>query len=121
MVFAMFIAGALNAATVLAMMWGAILLFGVMELTGCLTWIIKRLDIACHGHPVAQLAILGYGFVNLLEGAAGFGTPVAVIAPILVSSGHAPLEAASLLLVTDGLCTLFGGGGIPMWFGFADE
>lgn len=61
-----------------------------------------------------QVLIVAFGFGAFLEGAAGFGTPVAVCAAILVGMGIAPLEAALLCLLGDTAPVAFGGVGIPM-------
>lgn len=38
-----------------------------------------------------QAILVGYVFVGFIEGAAGFGTPAALAAPILISLGFPPL------------------------------
>ena len=52
---------------------GAITLFEVMELTGCLTGIIHGLKAVSAGNAVAEVFLIGWAFVYLIEGASGFG------------------------------------------------
>jgi len=52
------------------------------------------------------------------QGASGFGTPVALGAPMLVSTGHDPLKSVVLLLVFNTFATVWGAVGTPLWYGF---
>lgn len=56
----------------------------------------------------------------LPSGASGFGTPVALSAPMLSSLGHAPIPSVACLLIMNTLATQFGAVGTPIWFGFGD-
>ncbi|KAG5182327.1 L-lactate permease [Tribonema minus] len=69
------------------------------------------------GNRVAQLMLLGYSFMTLLEGCSGFGTPLVAIAPVLVAIGHDKIAAITFLLITNSLVTSFGAAGTPMWYG----
>ncbi len=55
-----------------------------------------------------------------LQGASGFGTPVALAAPMLSSLGHDPLLTVVCLLIMNTLATQFGAVGTPIWFGFGE-
>ena len=57
-------------------------------------------------------------FAYMIEGASGFGTPVALGAPMLVSTGHDPLESVVVLLIMNTFATVWGAVGTPIWFGF---
>lgn len=59
------------------------------------------------GHPVAEVFLIGWAFVYMIEGASGFGTPVALAAPMLVSLGHPPVESITCCLITDTLATVY--------------
>jgi len=62
------------------------------------------------------LAILvAWFFALFLEGAAGFGTPVALAAPLLVSLGFAPLQAVALALIGHAAGVSFGAVGTPIF------
>ncbi|MDA4824584.1 L-lactate permease, partial [Enterobacter kobei] len=45
--------------------------------------------------------IVGFSFGAFLEGAAGFGAPVAITAALLVGLGFNPLYAAGLCLIVN--------------------
>jgi lactate permease len=46
-----------------------------------------------------QLLLIGFSFGAFIEGASGFGTPVAICAAMLIGLGFAPLPAAGLALI----------------------
>ncbi|MGE5466034.1 MAG: L-lactate permease, partial [Ignavibacteria bacterium] len=48
-----------------------------------------------------QMLLVGFSFGAFLEGAAGFGAPVAITAALLVGLGFNPLYAAGLCLITN--------------------
>ncbi|MGB7548608.1 MAG: L-lactate permease, partial [Terracidiphilus sp.] len=61
-----------------------------------------------------QLLLIAFVFGAFFEGAAGFGTPVAVCGAILISLGFRPLQAAGLALLANTAPVAFGGLGIPI-------
>ncbi len=61
-----------------------------------------------------QLLLIAFALGAFFEGAAGFGTPVAVCGTILIALGFAPLEAAGLALLANTAPVAFGGLGIPI-------
>lgn len=61
-----------------------------------------------------QLLLVGFSFGAFLEGAAGFGAPVAITAALLVGLGFKPLYAAGLCLVANTAPVAFGAMGIPV-------
>jgi lactate permease len=61
-----------------------------------------------------QLLLIAFAFGAFFEGAAGFGTPVAVCGAILISLGFRPLQAAGLALLANTAPVAFGGLGIPI-------
>ena len=58
-----------------------------------------------------QLLLIGFSFNAFLEGAAGFGVPIAICALLLAQLGFRPLQAAMLCLVAN---AAFGAIGIPV-------
>lgn len=61
------------------------------------------------------LAILvAWFFALFLEGAAGFGTPVALAAPVLVGLGFPPVKALAVVLVGHSVGVSFGAVGTPV-------
>ena len=61
-----------------------------------------------------QMLIVGFCFGAFLEGAAGFGAPVAITAALLVGLGFNPLYAAGLCLTVNTAPVAFGAMGIPI-------
>lgn len=61
-----------------------------------------------------QMLIVGFCFGAFLEGAAGFGAPVAITAALLVVLGFNPLYAAGLCLIVNTAPVAFGAMGIPI-------
>ncbi len=61
-----------------------------------------------------QLVLIAFAFGAFFEGAAGFGTPVAVTAALLIGLGFAPLEASGLSLIANTAPVAFGALGTPL-------
>ncbi len=61
-----------------------------------------------------QALLVGFAFGAFLEGAAGFGAPVAITAALLVGLGFNPLYAAGLCLISNTAPVAFGAMGIPI-------
>ena len=60
------------------------------------------------------MLLVGFSFGAFLEGAAGFGAPVAITASLLVGLGFNPLYAAGLCLIANTAPVAFGAMGIPI-------
>lgn len=61
-----------------------------------------------------QLLLIAFGFGAFFEGAAGFGTPVAVTGAMLIGLGFSPLAASGLSLIANTAPVAFGGLGTPL-------
>ncbi len=61
-----------------------------------------------------QLILVSFCFGAFLEGMAGFGTPVAITAAILIQLGFKPLHASGLSLIANTAPVAFGSLGIPI-------
>ena len=61
-----------------------------------------------------QMLMIGFSFGAFLEGAAGFGAPVAITSALLVGLGFNPLYAAGLCLIANTAPVAFGAMGIPI-------
>ncbi|MGQ7279010.1 L-lactate permease [Brevibacillus thermoruber] len=61
-----------------------------------------------------QVLLIAFSFGAFLEGAAGFGAPVAITAALLVGLGFHPLYAAGLCLIANTAPVAFGAIGIPI-------
>ncbi len=61
-----------------------------------------------------QLLLIAFSFGAFFEGAAGFGTPVAVTAAVLIGLGFKPLEASGLSLIANTAPVAYGALGTPI-------
>ncbi len=61
-----------------------------------------------------QLLLIAFAFGAFFEGAAGFGTPVAVTAAILIGLGFSPLAASGLSLIANTAPVAYGALGTPV-------
>ena len=61
-----------------------------------------------------QLLLIAFCFGAFFEGAAGFGTPVAVTAAVLIGLGFKPLEASGLSLIANTAPVAYGALGTPL-------
>jgi lactate permease len=61
-----------------------------------------------------QLLLIAFALGAFMEGAGGFGAPVAVCGAILISLGFRPIEAAGLALIANTAPVAFGSLGIPI-------
>lgn len=76
--------------------------------------LLQRCLTGVTGDSRLQLLLIAFAFGAFFEGAAGFGTPVAVCGTILIGLGFAPIEAAGLALLANTVPVAFGGLGIPI-------
>src|SRR6202034_1278045 len=60
------------------------------------------------------LVVIGFCFGALLEGIAGFGTPVAITSSLLILVGFAPIEALVFVLIFNTAPVAFGALGVPV-------
>jgi len=84
--------GLLLSLFVLYIIWMALLLYNVVNEAGAIEVIsegISRLT----GDKGLQILILGWVFSAFLQGVAGFGVPIAVVAPLLIGLGFEPVVA----------------------------
>ena len=64
-----------------------------------------------------QVLLISFSFGAFLEGAAGFGVPIAICAALLVQLGFKPIKAAMLSLVANAAAGAYGAIGIPVIVG----
>src|ERR1041385_6860794 len=64
--------------------------------------------------PRIQVILIAFSFGAFFEGAAGFGTPVAVTAAILIQLGFKPLAASGLSLIANTAPVAYGALGTPV-------
>ena len=79
---------------------GAVFLYKVTVKTGQFD-IIRSSILSLTEDQRLQMLLVGFAFGTFLEGAAGFGAPVAITAALLVGLGFKPLYAAGLCLIVN--------------------
>lgn len=99
--------GFFRAAYVLYIIWGALLFFRVTEADGTLQTMSTLLQQLAPSRTL-QVLMLAWGFASFLQGVGGFGVPVAVVAPILVTLGFSPLDAVVMPSLGHGWAISFG-------------
>ncbi len=92
---------------------GAVFLYKVSVKTGQFD-IIRSSILSLTEDQRLQMLLVGFAFGTFLEGAAGFGAPVAITAALLVGLGFKPLYAAGLCLIVNTAPVAFGAMGIPI-------
>ncbi len=110
------IEGLFVAASILWIVFGAILLLRTVEGTGALDAIRAGFTLITPDRRI-QAIIVAWLFGAFMEGAAGFGTPAAVCAPLLVALGFPPMAAVVLALIANSSPVSFGAVGTPVLIG----
>ncbi len=108
--------GVVVAIGVLIIVFGAILIMFTLQESGGMETIQYGMQNISPDRRV-QTIIIGYMFASFIEGAAGFGTPAALAAPLLLSLGFPPLAAAVICLVFNSFPVTFGAVGTPILVG----
>jgi len=113
---------AFQAATILWIIFAALAIHEYQVRSGAIDTFRSRLE----GVADRRVAILliAWFFALFLEGAAGFGTPVALAAPLLVGLGVPPVRALTAVLIGHAVGVSFGAVGtpiVPLATGAADE
>ena len=112
------IEGVVTAAEILYILFGAVLLLNSLRESGALSKICQGLS-GLSGDRRIQAILIAWCFGAFLEGAAGFGTPAAICAPLLVALGFPPLAAVLVALPAQGIPSAFGAVGTPLLLGVA--
>jgi lactate permease len=116
LVLASTLQGFASAVTVLLIVFGALLILYTLSESGGM----ETINYGFHGISTdrrVQTIIIAFVFAAFLEGAAGFGTPAAIAAPLLLSLGFPPLAAVLVALILNSVPVTFGAVGTPIWFG----
>ena len=111
-VLAYSLSGILNSLDVLMTITGAIIVMNMLKESGG-THSINNGFKSISKDVRIQAIIIGWMFASFIEGAAGFGTPAALAAPLLVSLGFPPVAAAVVALICDSTAVSFGAIGTP--------
>ncbi len=99
--------GVWDAIFILFVIWPALLLYRVIDAAGAFEALRKGVLRFSRNE---LFLVLGFGwvFASFLQGITGFGTPIAVVAPLLLAIGVKPVQAVVIPLVGHAWANLFG-------------
>lgn len=115
-IVALTVQGFVIALGVLIIVFGAILILYTLKYSGGMETIQYGMQSISRDKRI-QAIIIAYMFSAFVEGAAGFGTPAALAAPLLLSLGFPPLASAVLCLIFNTFPVSFGAVGTPILMG----
>ena len=101
---------------ILMIIFGAILLLSTLKYSGALSDIRHGFSAISPDRRV-QVVIIVWLFGSFIEGASGFGTPAAIVAPLLVALGFPALAAVMLGMMVQSTPVTFGAVGTPILVG----
>lgn len=101
---------------ILFIIFGAIVLLNLLNYSGAIG-VIRSGFIDISADRRVQVIILVWLFGSFIEGAAGFGTPAAVVAPLLVGMGFPAYCAVMLGMMVQSTAVTFGAVGTPILVG----
>ena len=108
--------GLIIALGLLYIIFGALLLLQTLTASGALATIRAGFTTVSADRRV-QAIIIGWLFGSFIEGASGFGTPAAVVAPLLLALGFPAMAAVMVGLVIQSTPVSFGAAGTPVLTG----
>src|SRR3546814_11139445 len=100
----------------LYIIFGALLLLTVLQYSGGLSNIRSSFETISTDRRI-QIIVIAWLFGSFIEGASGFGTPAAIVAPLLVALGFPGFASVVIGLMIQSMAVPFGGIGIPVLFG----
>jgi lactate permease len=110
------IQGLLVALTLLYIVFGALLLLETLTKSGAMATIRAGFTSISPDRRV-QAIIIGWLFGSFIEGASGFGTPAAVVAPLMLALGFPAMAAVMVGLIIQSTPVSFGAVGTPILVG----
>ena len=108
-----------SAFNVLIIVFGAVVLLFTLRESGGMAAINAGLASLNRDRRV-QTLIIAFLFCAFLEGAAGFGAPAAIAAPLMISLGFPALAAVTACLILNSFPVSFGVIGAVIWFGLGN-
>ncbi len=111
--------GLKSAFFIVGLIFFSFLILDMMQHSGAMD-IVKNAIATISPDRRVQLILIGLFVPIFMEGAAGAGTPAAIAGPFLVGLGFDPVLAVVVALMSDGVCTSFGGSGLTTMGGGAD-
>jgi lactate permease len=119
-IFASTLNGIVITFEILLIVFGALALLFTLRESGALAVINEGFTKISPDRRI-QVIIIAWFFGGFIEGAAGFGTPAALAAPLLLSLGFPALAAVMLSLVANGASANFGAVGTPVTIGVGNS
>ena len=101
---------------ILMILFGASFLYNIMSETGLTSRISHSMN-TVHPSKDIQFFLLAFGLTAFFEGVAGFGTPGAIVPIILIALGYEAIISVSVVLLLDGIFSMFGAVGTPILSG----
>jgi lactate permease len=111
--------GVVIAIKILLIVFGALTLLFTLRESGAIS-VINDFFTGISPDKRVQAIIITWLFGSFLEGAAGFGTPAAIAAPLLLSLGFPALAAVMIALIADSTAVSFGAVGTPTLIGIGE-
>ena len=108
--------GCFIALKILIIIFGALLVLFTLRECGALA-VINRGFMNVSPDRRIQAILIAWLFGSFIEGAAGFGTPAALAAPLMLALGFPALAAVMVALICNSTPVTFGAVGIPIWGG----
>ncbi len=108
--------GLIISLSILWILFGAILLLNTLTTAGAMER-IRAMFFSISPDRRVQAIIVAWLFGAFIEGAAGFGTPAAITAPLMVALGFPPLAAVVLALTANSSPVTFGALGTTFQIG----
>lgn len=108
--------GVVVAITIVFIVFGALTLLFTLRENGALAAINKGFREISPDKRI-QAIIIAWFFGAFIEGSAGFGTPAALAAPLLLSVGFPAMAAVMVSLIANSTCVSFGAVGTPTLIG----
>jgi lactate permease len=99
--------GVWDAISILLVIWPALLLYQVMRRAGGYE-AMRRGITAMSRNELFIIVALGWVFTSFLQSIDGFGTPIAIVAPLLVAFGVRPIYAVAIPIIAHIWAKLFG-------------
>lgn len=111
--------GLVVAGTLLYIVFGALLLLSTVTVSGAMERIQAGFNYISPDRRI-QAIIIGFLFGSFIEGASGFGTPAAVVAPLMLAMGFPAMAAVVVGLIIQSTPVSFGAVGTPIVVGVGD-
>ncbi len=92
---------------VLYVIWMALVLYNIVQEAGAIEKIGQGI-VQIAGDRVLQLLVLSWVFSSFLQGVAGYGVPIAVVAPLLIGLGFSPVTSVTAVAVGHAWSVTFG-------------